>query len=183
MIERELTPGDNTGRGFVVEAGDLSQEQVNGIADQLPDGVFDALNGQNLSEHSVGTRYQSKSGYESFKGSDAQDTIDVGNQIGTGLVPPSTEFPTPSGLVHTNVEGTNGQAYRANGRNAVTNEALAKGITQVISTTIHERGHQGPYGDTPREERRLRSRVNGIMEGVGANPNSYSRGCPSQGGC
>jgi len=170
MIERELNPGDNSGRFFVVEAGDLSQEQVNKIADQLPDGVFDALDGQDLSVHSVSTSTccNSDGDFIYGLGTDNEAIINIGNQIGTGLVPDSKDFPSASSLSFFKTDTKNGQA-NTNNNNTITSRAIGKGISQVISTSVHERRHQAP-GDQFRSEKQIHEETAKALQGTGVTP-------------
>ena len=147
------------------------------------DKVFDILDGQDLSQFSAETEGYNKK-FDNFytTGDPNLDIIDVGNQIGSGLVPPSTEFPAANELQFSENTAKFGQQL-SHRKNAITSKATNLGINAVIATSIHERGHDGgaPGGYTLGHENLYR-KVNKVMEGIGARPGTWNR-CNQRGGC
>ena len=181
LFVRELNRLEK-GQSFLVEAGDLSQNEVDRIADQLPNEVFDHLDGRDLTgfDRSVYFFNVESNDYEPSKRFlNERNRINIAHQIGLGLEGASLEFPHAKALVFAEIKGSNGQAFRKNqvNRIGIYPSGLRPGIAQGIATSIHERGHLGLYGDTDAEHSRLHPRVNEIMDSFGFSDGSFGRGC------
>jgi len=183
-------------KSFTVEAGNLEESEVNDFASGLSDETFTQLDGQDLSGFSADTiTYNSSADHFSNTHNQKQNLLNVANQIGSGLMPPSDEFPAADvvaywinkepGMYGNHIRRSIGRDYRRmRDVNLITGEALGKGINFVVATSIHERGHQGGVGSgINRAHGGLYSAVNAVMTGVNAPDGSWYRGCKYPGAC
>ena len=133
-LERVVT-GSRIPKKITVEAGNLTQKQVDKLGDQLPNEAFTQLNGQDLSSFAAFTYKDNADEEVTHTSSDLLDEFNIAHQIGMGLAPPSNEFPAVNGVSYDSKDQVYGRAITA-GTNRMPITSFGRGS---LYTSLGER--------------------------------------------